>query len=89
MIFKCASEPFTHEDEALIAARQAGVDVPLVLASTRGSTTLGMLLEDLGEPCCQAHDDDGGNCTPPLSPTFSRPETPIGWPHCPVGRCAP
>lgn len=59
VIFKCATEPFTHEDEALIAARQAGVDVPRLLTSTRSGTTLGMLLEDLGQPCRQADDDDG------------------------------
>jgi hypothetical protein len=59
VIFKCATEPFTHEDEALTSAWQAGVDVPRLHASSRGATTLGMLLEDLGQPRQQATEIDG------------------------------
>ncbi|MFL1438980.1 phosphotransferase [Nocardiopsis protaetiae] len=58
-VFKTAREPFTHEDEALTAARQAGMSVPRVLASVRGTTTLGMLIEDLGEPAREPTDADG------------------------------
>lgn len=59
VIFKCATEPFTHEHEALTAAWQAGVSVPRLVESQRSGTTLAMLMEDLGEPDREATDADG------------------------------
>lgn len=59
VVVKCATEPFTHEHEALAAAWRAGVSVPRVLAARRTGTTLGMFLEDLGRPVRAATDGDG------------------------------
>ena len=59
IIFKCATEPFTHEHEALIGAWQAGVGVPRLIKFFRSGTTLAMLMEDLGEPDQEATDEHG------------------------------
>ncbi|MFE0266241.1 phosphotransferase family protein [Nocardiopsis alba] len=59
LIFKCATEPFTHEHDNLTAAWQAGVNVPRLRATTRTPTMLGMLMEDLGTPAREASDADG------------------------------
>lgn len=59
LIFKCATEPFTHEHDALTAAWQAGVNVPTVHTAARTATMLGMLMEDLGTPMRAAADADG------------------------------
>lgn len=59
LILKCAAEPFTHEDEFLEAAWQAGVDVPRPHTAVRGGSLLGMLLEDLGEPDRDPEEADG------------------------------
>jgi hypothetical protein len=58
-IYKYAARPFTGEDRALRAAARAGVPVPTVLGSALRDGTLGMLLEDLGEPVREARDADG------------------------------
>lgn len=59
VIFKCASEPFAHENDALIGAWQAGVAVPRVHAWARTATVLGMIMDDLGQPQRPATDADG------------------------------
>ncbi|GAB3207293.1 hypothetical protein SAMN02745673_04912 [Marinactinospora thermotolerans DSM 45154] len=59
LVFKAAVEPFVHEHDALTSAWQAGVNVPRVYSSTRGPTSLGMLMEDLGRPVREADDADG------------------------------
>ncbi|MFC4560312.1 phosphotransferase family protein [Nocardiopsis mangrovi] len=59
LVFKCATEPFTHEHTALLSALQAGVDVPRVEASIRTGTLLGMLMEDMGAPDCDPTDAHG------------------------------
>jgi hypothetical protein len=59
VVFKAAREPFTHEDDALTGAWQAGMDVPRLLTSTRGATTLGMLMQDLGRSVREPDEADG------------------------------
>lgn len=59
LIFKCATEPFTHEHDNLTAAWQAGMAVPRLRATLRTPTTLGMLMEDLGTPVREVSDTDG------------------------------
>ncbi|GAA3746694.1 hypothetical protein [Salinactinospora qingdaonensis] len=59
VIFKCASDPFTHEHEALSALWQAGVDVPRLRVAVRSGPLLGMVLEDMGEPDRVPEDADG------------------------------
>lgn len=59
VVFKCATDPFTHEHDKLTAAWQAGVHVPRVLAASLKATTLGMLMQDLGIPAHPATDADG------------------------------
>lgn len=59
LIFKCATEPFTHEHDNLTAAWQAGVKVPRLRATSRTPIMLGMLMEDLGAPVRSATDADG------------------------------
>lgn len=59
VVFKAAREPFTHEDDALTSAWQAGANVPRQLASARRATTLGMLMQDLGNSVREPDEEDG------------------------------
>jgi hypothetical protein len=59
VVFKAAREPFTHEDDALTSAWQAGANVPRLLTSARGATTLGMLMQDLGRSVRDPDEEDG------------------------------
>ncbi|WP_210752232.1 hypothetical protein [Nocardiopsis alborubida] len=77
VVFKCATEPFTHEHEALTSARQAGVSVPHLIASLRSGTTLAMLMEDLGEPDREATDHDGVAAAVQLHSAAAPPHLPL------------
>lgn len=50
VIYKYAYPPFDHEDRVLAHVSRHGLAVPQLLASIHRNTTLGMLLQDLGEP---------------------------------------
>ncbi|MCC9308435.1 aminoglycoside phosphotransferase family protein [Kitasatospora sp. RB6PN24] len=58
-IYKYAVEPFEYEDRILRAADRAGIPVPQVIGSIAREGTLGMVIEDLGEPAREAQDADG------------------------------
>ncbi len=58
-IYKYAVEPFATEEQILKAARHAGIPVPEVHGSISRDGTLGMVIEDLGEPVREAGDTDG------------------------------
>lgn len=58
-IYKYAVEPFASEDQILKAARRSGIPVPDVHGSISRDGTLGMVIEDLGEPVREAGDTDG------------------------------
>ncbi|MFJ2187748.1 phosphotransferase family protein [Kitasatospora sp. NPDC087861] len=58
-IYKYAVEPFDREDQILRAASRAGIPVPQVIGSIAREGTLGMVIEDLGEPVREAGDTDG------------------------------
>jgi hypothetical protein len=58
-IFKFAAEPFTWEDRALELASIHGAPVPSLYASAVRDETLGILMEDLGEPLRMASHEDG------------------------------
>ncbi|WP_424528865.1 hypothetical protein ACOZ38_04065 [Sphaerisporangium viridialbum] len=57
-IFKYAAEPFTAEDQALQLAATYGVPVPSLYGSAVHDETLGMVMEDLGQPVREATDED-------------------------------
>jgi hypothetical protein len=50
VIYKYAARPFTHEAATLRHVARHGVPVPRVIAADEHAGTLGMLLEDLGDP---------------------------------------
>ncbi|MFD4531472.1 phosphotransferase family protein [Kitasatospora sp. NPDC058397] len=58
-IYKYAVEPFDGEAQILRAASRAGIPVPQVIGSIVREGTLGMMIEDLGEPIREAGDTDG------------------------------
>lgn len=78
LVFKCATEPFRHENQALISAWQAGVSVPRVIKSVRSGTYLAMLMEDLGEPDREAQDPDGIAAAVQLHSAAPPPHLPPG-----------
>ncbi|WP_201296753.1 MULTISPECIES: hypothetical protein [unclassified Nocardiopsis] len=59
VVFKAAREPFTHEDDALVSARQTGMNVPRLFTVIRKATTLGMLMQDLGRSVREPGEKDG------------------------------
>jgi hypothetical protein len=60
-VFKYASEPFTTEDRVLRLVAERGVPVPALYASAVCDRTLGMVMEDLGDPTRDATDDDAAS----------------------------
>ncbi|MGW3076525.1 MULTISPECIES: phosphotransferase [unclassified Kitasatospora] len=58
-VYKYAVEPFDGEDRILLAANSAGIPVPEVIGSIVREGTLGMIIEDLGQPLREAGDVDG------------------------------
>src|SRR5699024_9886516 len=53
VIVKYAQQPFDREDAILVHCYRHGLAMPRLLASTHLGHTMGMLLQDLGEPARQ------------------------------------
>jgi hypothetical protein len=75
-ILKYARGPFTREDEILRSAAQAGVPVPRVLGSAQGGGLLVMVLEDLGDPLCEADDSEAATAAAVLHAAVPPPWLP-------------
>ena len=75
-MFKYATEPFTSEDHVLTYARDQGVPVPALHASTVQDGTLGMIMEDLGDQTRSATETDAAIAAARLHITGPSPELP-------------
>lgn len=76
-ILKYARDPFTNEDQALRAAAQAGVPVPLLLGSAHGDGLLVMILEDLGDAQRAATDTEAARAAARLHTVAPPPDLPL------------
>jgi aminoglycoside phosphotransferase (APT) family kinase protein len=76
-IYKYAIEPFDHEDRILRAAHRLGLSVPRVIGSVVRDSTLGMVIEDLGEPMREPGDADGAAAAVALHGAPVAPSLPV------------